>query len=54
MLPEDQTQTELGGTRLKMVPVEEFDPELPPTNYTELFPNVLDGESQFLKLWGKS
>jgi hypothetical protein len=54
MLPEDQTQTDLGGTRLKMVPVEEFDPELPPTNHTELFPNVLDYKSQFLKLWGTS
>jgi alkylhydroperoxidase family enzyme len=28
MPAEDETQTELGGTRLKMVPVEAFDPEL--------------------------
>ncbi len=25
-----------------------------PSNYTQLFPNVLNYESQFLKLWGKS
>jgi hypothetical protein len=52
MLPEHQAQTDLGGTRLKIFPVEEFDPELLPTNHAELFPNVLDYESLFVKLWG--